>query len=431
MKTGLGTAGGSRGKWGVWGIILGCCLLLLFLEQRLHDWPEEVFLRLRHLGLATGLLGTVCYALAFLLAQRSRQLDLWLGGLPVASRWHHRLGVLSLILLLLHPLLLAAPFWEEPWASLLDHLFDFSSPERLTGWLALGGMLLFLLFTLFLRLPYHLWKMTHFLACPAFIAAMGHAFLVTEGFSTVRVALLLLSSLALLACLWQIWGRQMGRSALSAMVERVLVLDARTCEIFLRPAKKMQYQPGQFAYLRIRSSPGRNLRREWHPFTMASAPNADELRFCIRNCGDDTARWQQLQVGDELLLEGPFGQFFNVPDTEKGNPQVWIAGGIGITPFLGRIRSAPLTVVTVLHYFVKSAGEALFLEELKQIEGMQVMVHAADETGLPTVAVLGEMPSQALFFLCGPSPMQQAIIEGLQQRGISRNRIFYEEFSLR
>lgn len=429
---GLGTAGGSRGKWGVWGIILGCCLLLLFLEQRLHDWPEEGFLRLRHLGLAAGLLGTVCYALSFLLAQRSRRLDLCLGGLPVASRWHHRLAMSSLILLLLHPLLLAAPFWEDSWGVLLAHLFDLSSDERLSGWLALVSMLLFLLCTLLLRLPYHLWKASHFLAVPAFIVAMGHVFLVTEGFLPVRIALLFLAALALLASLRQIWGRrQAGKSGLRATVEQVLALDARTSEIFVQPERTMQHQPGQFAYLRIRYSPGRNLRREWHPFTIASATNADRLRFCIRNCGDDTGRWQQLQVGDELLLEGPFGQFFNVPDAEKGNPQVWIAGGIGITPFLGRIRSAPLVVATRLHYFVKSAGEALFLAELKQIEGLEVMVHAADQTGLPTVAVLGEIPSQALFFICGPSPMQQAMLEGLKQRGISKNRIFYEGFSLR
>ena len=55
--------------------------------------------------------------------------------------------------------------------------------------------------------------------------------------------------------------------------------------------------------------------------------------------------WLHLQIGQSIRLEGPYGQFdFAASQAVDRNPQIWIAGGIGITPFLARIdeiRHAP------------------------------------------------------------------------------------------
>lgn len=413
-------------------LVLAAILLALLsvglADPRLAYWPDDVYSLARWLGRATGLAGMMLYACAFLLSQRLHCLDRWLGGLPVAARWHHRVGTLALTLLLCHPLLLAGPRLEDSLSSALGYLFNFASETVLFGWLALAALLAFLLFTLLIRLPYHLWKISHLAAGGAFVIAVVHVFLASEEFALVRLVLGMAALLALLAFARQILRRQMPMGMLSARVEKVQALDRRTSEIFLRPASKLVHKPGQFAYLRVRSAPGRQWRREWHPFTIASGVGDELLRFCIRNCGDDTARWQQLQPGDEMLIEGPFGQFFAPAMPTRG--QVWIAGGIGITPFLGRVRSAPLEAPTVLHYFVNSQSEALFVAELQQVAGLRLILHAADQSGLPAVAALGDIPCSGQFFVCGPPRMQQAIIAGLRKLGIPKQHIFHEEFAL-
>ncbi|MBS1196381.1 MAG: oxidoreductase [Proteobacteria bacterium] len=405
-------------------------VLAVFTDTRLLRIPDDPVRIFRMLGRFAGLAGMVLYVWIFLLSQRLQLIDRWLGGLPVALRWHHRLGVLALLLLVLHPVLLAAPRLLDSIPSGLAYLFDLTEIEILTGWVALGLMLGFLLFTLVIRLPYHAWKISHYASGLAFIVAVVHCYWVTDERWAMRGVLGVLAAVALLGFFRQILWRRARLGGKAAVIEKIEVLDERTVELSLRVAGEFKFQPGQFAYLSVRNTPGRSFRREWHPFTLCSGSDEALLRFCVRNCGDDTALWQKLQPGDTLWIEGPFGQFFNAFSDADPAPQLWIAGGIGITPFLGRIRSAPLECMTTLHYFVKSRPDALFLAEFQAVARLELVLHVADEEGLPTVAALGCIPPQAQCFICGPAMMQRVFVVGLRGMGVAKDRIFYEEFSL-
>ena len=74
-------------------------------------------------------------------------------------------------------------------------------------------------------------------------------------------------------------------------------------------------------------------RREGaHPYTIASAPRPDgAIRFEIKALGDYTSRLPARCAGQPVEVEGP-GCF--QLDADAGAPQVWVAGGIGVTPFL-------------------------------------------------------------------------------------------------
>jgi predicted ferric reductase len=89
---------------------------------------------------------------------------------------------------------------------------------------------------------------------------------------------------------------------------------------------------GQFAFLTFNRSEGP------HPFTISSAWNEDgKLTFLIKGLGDYTDTLPAtLKAGDLVKVEGPYGRF--AFDDNKSR-QIWVAGGIGITPFIARMQA--------------------------------------------------------------------------------------------
>ena len=106
-------------------------------------------------------------------------------------------------------------------------------------------------------------------------------------------------------------------------------------EITLSPAGAPinTHRAGQFLFVRF---PGRKELNESHPFTISSAPAETDLRLTVRASGDFTrALFEQLEPGLDAVLEGGYGLF---DYKQGGQKQIWVAGGIGLTPFLSFIR---------------------------------------------------------------------------------------------
>ena len=94
--------------------------------------------------------------------------------------------------------------------------------------------------------------------------------------------------------------------------------------------KPISYKSGQFIFLRFYNQ---ELSKEAHPFSIASKSNSNELKIVVKKLGDFTRKLEHLKVGDEVSVEGPYGRFHF--RNYKDHNQIWIAAGIGITPFLG------------------------------------------------------------------------------------------------
>jgi predicted ferric reductase len=90
------------------------------------------------------------------------------------------------------------------------------------------------------------------------------------------------------------------------------------------------HQAGQFAFVTFVKQEGS------HPFTIASASETSLSRvvFQIKALGDYTkALGTKLASGQSVMIEGPYGRF-TLDHASSDSPQLWVAGGIGITPFL-------------------------------------------------------------------------------------------------
>lgn len=196
----------------------------------------------------------------------------------------------------------------------------------------------------------------------------------------------------------------------------------------------MGWRPGQFIFL---SSPEAGLN-EPHPFTIASAPNANgSLSLVIKTVGDWTRRLPKvLQEGTTVKVEGPYGRF----NFRKGaKRQVWLAGGVGVTPFLAWAESLSAKDQRDIHLIVcvqNDEDQALFLPILQAAHArnshFSFQVVVSKTQGRLTADRLVETTpfpvGAADLWFCGPSKLRQNILTGLERIGHTPKRVHFEYF---
>jgi len=219
------------------------------------------------------------------------------------------------------------------------------------------------------------------------------------------------------------------------VVSEVHVLSERIVEIILTPVSgTFSYTPGQFGFLSFKNS---QMSSESHPFSFTSTNDEQHISVLIKKLGDYTEKINEIPIGTKALIEGPYGNF-NYKISHNKN-QVWIAGGIGITPFISMAKSLkPTDHHTIdLYYCVRNPEEAVKVSELQalsqNLQGIfRFILYCSSQTGhiSPQYITknLGGL-EQKSFFLCAPVPMIQAMRDGLRKAGISQNNIFSEEFN--
>ena len=288
------------------------------------------------------------------------------------------------------------------------------------------------------EIPYHLWWFTHRLTGALFALALFHQLLVDMPISRVGPLSLLVNILGgigiasylfiqFVAARW----RRRGYRVMS--VERQ---PGATRVVLFPNGRPMRWRPGQFAFLSA-STPG---LQEPHPFTIGGHPDRDgSVRFLIKPLGDWTRRLpDRLRPGDAVEIEGPYGRF----DFRKGGrEQVWIAGGVGITPFLAWVQSLSETDDLRIHLFysVRTAREAIGIDLLRDAAALfsfftfeLVITEKGDRLDARRVADRTPFSSRAAdFFFCGPVNLRNAILKGLNSLGFTPRRVFFEIFEFR
>ena len=117
---------------------------------------------------------------------------------------------------------------------------------------------------------------------------------------------------------------------------------------------------------------------------------------------------EQLQVGSLLELGLPRNHF----PLQKSDTVVFVAGGIGITPLVPMIRAAQSTGADWrLLYMARSHAHMAFAEDLAQ-HGDRVLFWESDVNGLLDLRMhLGDLPSDAIVYVCGPAALPEAVRE--------------------
>jgi predicted ferric reductase len=174
-----------------------------------------------------------------------------------------------------------------------------------------------------------------------------------------------------------------------------------------------------------------------HPFTIASAPHEPVVRVAIKALGDATARAHLVEPGMPAVVGGAHGRF----DHRRGGArQVWIAGGVGITPFLSWLRAADVHPLPErVDFFYTGRGATPFADELRAIaeryDGLHVHLVDTSVDGRLTVdRVLAEAgcdPRRLSVFMCGPNGLLRAFQTQLRRAGVPNGHIRREYFDWR
>jgi len=394
----------------------------------------------KSLNQLAAIVGATLILIQAILATRIRIFERLFGGLDEMYKAHRISGTLGLAIIVEHPVMLilnVLPQYESAQRYLLPGLagLDYTS-----GIIALYSLLLLIMITLFLKLPYHIWKWTHILMFIPAIFILIHLFTINSDIATflpLRIWLLGLASFAIFSSIYIRFFYNILAPKYKYRVISVKV-QANVVEIQMAPeGKAIKFQAGQFIYLELKDA---GISSEKHPFSIMSAPGSEVLEIAVKMDGDYTKSLKNLKQGAGAVIYGPYGQFGHAYNN-MGEVQVWIAGGIGITPFISLLRNEKQYQSNkriYLYYCVRSEEEALFDERIRASlhnnGNIQYLLRCSVIAGrLDIPAIMNDLKNdipKAQFLLCGPRPMMEALQEQLILKGITRSKIFYEDFSL-
>ena len=232
------------------------------------------------------------------------------------------------------------------------------------------------------------------------------------------------------------------------------------CSFYLEPHDRRPlpvFMPGQYLTFRL-AIPGQT-KPVVRCYSLSDAPNPEYFRVTIKRIGPPPGKpdglpglassyfHEEVEVGNILDVKAPAGQFWLDPTATT--PAVLIGGGIGLTPVLSMLQAivnANARREVWFFYGLRNRSEHVMARHLLRIaaQNPNVSLHVCYSDPTPeclpdadyqhgervSIDLLRRvLPSNAPhFYLCGPPPMMQALVEGLAAWGVPLERIHHEAF---
>ena len=229
----------------------------------------------------------------------------------------------------------------------------------------------------------------------------------------------------------------------SGEVVRIEDLTPTIKGIWLKLDRSMQFQAGQYVNLEV---PSLNLSRA---FSLANAPQTDDVvELNVRIVpGGQVTTWlhEELKVGDELKISGPYGRFFVKKSANV--PLIFMAGGSGLSSpksMIEDLLSEGCTLPMTLVYGQRSRDELYYDAEFRALAEQYpnftyVPALSSEPEGSDWQGARGFVheAAKAHFnndfrghkaYLCGPPAMIEACIGTLMQGRLFERDIYMEKF---
>ena len=423
------------------------CLMLVLSLGSLYFYAASVDIKvfksptggfLEFLQIWSGIMAFVAMTVSLLLSTKLRLINNVFGGLD-KSYWIHKLnGYFIALLVLIHFTKVSGTFEK-------NELFVSTLHREATN---LGNILFWMIIILIAAtiikkigkktlLSYGAWKISHKLFIAVYLGVSFHFWAINKpyaGGSSIDNFMIITAIVGLVSLFYR------GFSTIHYFDYKISEIESNNevTKLVISPVgrKKLTPKPGQFAFL---SFPKVSSKKERHPFTIAKSDVDGSLTFYIKSAGDFTSSLDEhLNRDAKVRVEGPHGKFALAK--KSGRRSLWIAGGIGITPFIAFASSNDTqTMQSSLLYVVKSRDQALEVQTFTKLaeanKEFNFNVIATSEDGRPTGNTISSLIpadcNEVDVYFCGPTSLRKSIVKHLRAANIKINKMKYEVFAFR
>ncbi|MDM5247514.1 ferric reductase-like transmembrane domain-containing protein [Lysinibacillus sp. G4S2] len=403
-------------------LIMGSSALLWYFATPIE--PIHAVNRLSHI---IGGMAITCFFLVFLLATRMKILERWFHGLENVYFYHKCLAIFSLVLVIIHGQLQdLVPDWDKVQETPLS---EFAKELGSIGQYGFITLILIALFAKFLK--YEHWRIFHRLMLIPYTFGIYHAYFSSRYdlfqptplgiFTAITATIGFMSALYMLTMYQDMFFKYKGN------ITGIKKLGSNVIELELTLDKKIPYRHGQFIFIKILQD---GFEKAPHPFSI-SGGDGKKIFVTIKVLGDFTKNvYESVQLNTPIALDGPFGHLNFDNGTQQ---QIWIAGGIGITPFLSYLQSQPVDRDIELFYTYHGQDNASYKEFLQAYAktNQQFSVNFIDTSQTDRLSFENFLvPEKTSIFMCGPEKMVKRFAKQLKSYNTIAD-IEYESFKIR
>jgi predicted ferric reductase len=426
-------------------ISTGTLIIILLLFSPLIIWlchnPESIQNPIIALAKFNAFMAISTLSINFFLSTRIKIFDTIFKGLDRMYRVHKVIGRLSLLFIILHPIFLMVSNYQNM-NVVISYIFPIGSFEIAIGVIAVYIFLLLLSLTVAINLPYHWWHNSHKFFGIVLLFAGFHAFLSGSdiaSFPVLRFWVIYLWSLGIVSWFYMLLFYKLVGPRFKVIINKVNHFEDVTELIFNKP-KRFEYEPGQYIFIRFPRFEG---NKELFPFSISSNPSQKSMRISVKRTGDFTSKQiPQLKKGDKAIIMGPYGKFGEYC-LKHNKDMLWIAGGIGITPFLSLAKHEskyPSGRNIILIWVTKDNSTAFHDKELtnetKQNENFKYIPWFSRKKGRLNITEVEKIIKNKMeiknikILMCGPPPMIYGLSRGFYKSGVKYHNIIFEDFNM-
>jgi len=386
-----------------------------------------------------GFIGASLLVWEFILGIRSL-VKLFTADLIWVNKIHGIIGKYGILLVFIHPLLEMYVYAEQWLWLFVPNISTVVEKQYTFGRLAFILLLIIYLTSALVRgnIKYRPWLYIHYLAYPAMFFTFLHALTIgtfINQYVFLKALWFTMMALYFILMVFRLTSFSSVFKTKYRLIKKYLQTDDLLI-IVLKPLKKLQNpKPGQYYYLQLGNF------KESHPFSLLEFNQVSgELTFGIKVLGKFTKALNNLEINQDLFVDGPYGVF--TKEGQNTQPKVIIAGGIGMTPFLELVKNH----TTEQTFFLNSNrffNEIIARPVLESLVGVNYYDFLSKEqnTNRPKVVnsrlkpeylpqILGQNNlNQYRYFICGSPRFTLGVEEMLISLNIPITQIFSEKFS--
>lgn len=431
-------------------------LLWLGADQTIFNSSNFWILR-KSIIYGSGIIAIIVMSFCILFSIRQFFSDSFLGGLDKRYKLHKWLGISGFVVAVIHWLTIEIPKWLVGFNLLTKPIKNKNKIDEVQSWIvsfveaqeniaediaewAFYAFVILVIIMLSKRISYKKARQSHKFIIIVYLVLVYHSVIlmkINDWLTPLGIFLIFILAIGTVSALIALFGK-IGHSkkACGQISKLKYYTDNKVLAVTVKLLTQWEgHSAGQFAFVTFDKKEGP------HPFSITSNwGDEGEITFKIKQIGDYVSTLpERLEIGGSVIIEGPYGNFkFDIGSTKQ--QQIWIAGGIGIAPFLSKLDSLVATKENkpnITLYYSTNMPDDEFIQQLIQRSNRAGITLHIINTQQRAVLTPEEVSTSINNFtttdvwFCGPEKFGYMLKLYFIKQGLSKNDFHQELFDMR